>query len=410
VYLHCRKAKIRYNESLKSKKGAKFNRLVKSPIQTKGIRLDTVFHTVDGDFVYNYIQTFATRPTLRKAEIYLEGEIYEQDIKLYQIPRSGPLTYYISSLSAFVDETPRYLTEIVERKVSANTACRIDFAKGKSDIDLTLGVNYLEINRIKSNLRDLIQNISFDLDSIVISASASPEGSLGSNDALSARRAASVSKYFRNYMNFYTDSLGMSDAQKIRFSSYSAGENWSMLDKIVRYDTVLTGAQKSQYYAIAHIKDPDSRERKLSEREYYGYFRDELYPKLRIVNFDFHLHRKGMVKDTVHTTRIDSVYQSGIRALKDRDYQLAVDILRPYGGYNLAIAYSSLDYNASALKILENLPDRTPKVKYMLAVLYSRRGHRSDAIKLYREACTEDETLIRRGNLDPEISALLKYF
>lgn len=401
---------IKMNDRLKSRKARMYARYVRSPIISEGIRLDTVIRSLDGDFVYNYAQTFATRPSLRKAEIFLEGDIYEQDVKLYHIPCSGPLTYYISSLSAFVDDSPRYQTEILERRVSANTACRIDFATGKSDIDVTLGVNLLEINRIKSNLRDLIENISFDLDSIVISASASPEGSERSNNDLSARRAASAARYFEKYMMFYVDSVRLSAAPKICFKSRSAGENWTELDRIVRFDTTLLQTQKSQYYALAHIHNLDERERKLSQRDFYPYIREKLYPRLRVVNFDFHLHRKGMVKDTIHTTRLDSVYMSGIKALKDRDYKLAVDLLRPYGGYNLAIAYCSLDYNASALGILEKLPDRTSRVNYMLAVIYSRTGREPEAVRCYKEACLEDEALIRRGKLDPEISALIARF
>ena len=62
----------------------------------------------NGDFIYNYVQTITTRPKLRKVDVVLSGDIFEQDKRLYEIPETEPLTYYISSLSAFVDGTPRY--------------------------------------------------------------------------------------------------------------------------------------------------------------------------------------------------------------------------------------------------------------------------------------------------------------
>ena len=49
----------------------------------------------------------------------------------------------------------------------------------------------------------------------------------------------------------------------------------------------------------------------------------ELYPKLRTVRFEFHLHRKDMVRDTIHTTIIDSTYMAGVQALQNRDYKMA---------------------------------------------------------------------------------------
>ena len=71
---------------------------------------------VNGDFIYNYVQTIATRPKLRKVDIVLSGEVWEADRKVYLMSRSEPLTFYISSLSAFVDGTERYLTKVIERR------------------------------------------------------------------------------------------------------------------------------------------------------------------------------------------------------------------------------------------------------------------------------------------------------
>ena len=115
------------NERRKSKMDKMYRKYVKAPIVTEGIRLDTVMVAATGDFIYNYVQTINTRPKLRKVDIILSGEIFERDERLYTIPRSEPLTFYISSISAFTDNAERYLTKVIERRASANTECRIDF-------------------------------------------------------------------------------------------------------------------------------------------------------------------------------------------------------------------------------------------------------------------------------------------
>ena len=141
----------------------------------------------------------------------------------------------------------------------------------------------------------------------------------------------------------------------------------------------------------------------------YRYLRENLYPRLRTVRFDFHLHRKGMVKDTIHTTEVDSTYLEGVSALKEREYERALSLLRDYRDYNTAIAYVSLDYNASAMDILKDL-DKTPQVLYMMALLYARKGDDQNAVQSYLNACHQDRSYVFRGNLDPEINVLIQRY
>jgi hypothetical protein len=417
-----------YHERKWHQRGAKFQEYVKAPIVTEGIRLDTVLRDIDGNFVYQYTQSIRTRPKLRKVDIVLSGDIFEQERHLYTMPRSEPLTFYISSLSAFVDTRERYLTRVLERKAAANTACYVDFASGSSDIDLSLGHNATEMGRIRGNILELLQNTSFDLDSIVISASASPEGTVKSNGALAERRAASVATYFDNYIRNWRDSVkrnsfsvSVDDSGResighnasipisIPFLSRSSGENWPYLGVLVDEDTVMTSQDKLSFIRHLETADVDERERGMQAEPWYRYMRENLYPRLRTVKFDFFLHRKGMVKDTVHTTELDTAYMRGVRLLQEREYEKALTCLRDYRDYNTAIAYVSLDYNASAMAILQELP-RTPQVSYMLALLYARAGDDGKAVENYLRACRDDRSYVFRGNLDPEIYVLIQRY
>ena len=406
-----------------SRREKMYRKYVKVPIVSEGLRLDTVIQNGSGDFVYHYVQPIRTRPKLRKVDVVLSGDIYEEDRKIYDIPKSDPLTFYISSLSAFVDNREKYLTKVIERRVEENTACYIEFASGSFEVDETIGNNPSEISRIKDNLRTLMGSDAFVIDSIIVTSSASPEGTISFNGRLSRRRSEGISGYFSAWMNHHQDSLererGFSVDEQgnvivekrrdIPMLGRSSGENWRMLDRLVERDTTLTPEQKESYCNLSTHQDLDAREKAMQSQDYYRHLREKLYPRLRTVRFDFHLHRKGMVKDTVHTTVLDTAYMNGVQAIRDRDYERALTALRPYNDYNTAIAYLCMDYNASAMQILEGL-DRTAQVNYMLAVLYSRRGEEQKAVECYIRSCSQDPSYIHRGNLDPEIAVLIRRY
>jgi len=409
---------IRKNDRRKARRERMFRRYVKVPILTEGIRLDTVIRNVsDGSFTYEYVQPVHTRPRLKKVDIFLSGQLYEEDRPLYTIPPGEPLTFYISSLSTLAEPRERYLTQVVQRRVLANTACYIAFQSGRDAVQRELPGNGPEIDRIRENLRELEANETFDIDSIVVTATCSPEGSWGSNGRLAQRRSESVSRYFGTYLDSLRRERGFSvdldgriytDSPDIRFLSRSVPENWAGLEALIRHDSLLTAHQKLSCLTILEQEsDPDRRDRRLSaETDCYRYLRSDLYPRLRVVRFDFHLARKGMARDTIHTTILDSVYHSGIEALKDRDYELAVSLLAPYEDYNSAVAYCAAGRNASAMEILRGLPP-SGNVYYLKAILYSRMGDEKNAAECYLRACTLNRSLVHRGELDPEIAVLI---
>ena len=441
------------NERRKARKEERFRQYVKVPIE-QGFRLDTVMREINGDFRYVYSHTLASRPRLRKVDVVLSGAIYQEDVKIYDIPECEPLTYYISSLSAFVDGTERYMTKVIERKVSANTACYVEFEHDRYEVDESLGYNRDEIGRIKKNLSALIDNDEFEMDSIVVTASSSPEGTVAYNTRLTQRRSEAVAEYFRRFIDEYRDSVkadegfavdmtgdprsepGMTgeeypetpvrrsfayaqddngdaqddskkdrDGYRIQFIARNDAENWRMLDVLVAEDTVMSYEDKIAYINVCELDDLDRREEVLQKLGCYRHLREKVYPRLRTVKFDFYLHRKDMQKDTVHTTVIDSTYMAGVQAIRDRDYETAVTLLRPYQDYNAAVAFCALDYNASALAILEKL-QKSDQVNYMLAIVYSRLGETEKAVRCYEEACRQNPGFVHRGNLDPEISRL----
>lgn len=399
--LHYKKhLKWKMNERRKERKGRMYSRYVKDPIVSEGVRLDTVLTSSEGDFIYRYVHTFRSRPHLKKVNLSLAGRLYEDGECIHSFPFPDDLTFYISSLSGLVDERPKYRMLVMERVVRDNTKALIDFGLGSSQVDTTLGDNASELRRVRRCIDDVVARDDLELDSLVIVASCSPEGSYSNNRRLSAARSKAVRDYFGEFVpEQWKDSLKTSELP----------ENWEQMDRLVENDTLLTdGARKKILKVIRSREDPDAAERRLSQMSEYRYLREKVYPKLRSVSFDFHMHRIGMQKDTVHTTEVDTLYMAGVQAIRDLDYKRAVTILRPYDDYNAALAFMSADYNHSALDVLSRLDDEDPKVCYLKAMVLSRLEQHEEALKYYRLCLAYDPYMRHRANLDPEMHLLVK--
>lgn len=391
--------KVRRNEWKKRNRQAMFRRFVKDPIIREGVRLDTVM-TADGDFIYQYNHTFRSRPGLKKVMLNLDGDVYEDGKCILKLPFPQDLTFYISSLTTLADTTLRYKMLVLERAVSDHTKALIDFDKGSSVVDTLRGCNALELSRVLKCVEDVDSRTDLLLDSLVITASCSPEGAYKLNQRLSLARSQAVLTVLEDCIPEYMRPL-------LRTSCMA--ENWSQMAALIRNDTIISRNSRDRITRLIDtMDDPDRVEYKLSSMPEYRYLREKIYPQLRSVSFDFYLHRKGMVKDTVHTTVVDSVYMSGIEALKDMNYNEAVRILRPYADYNSALAYTSSGYNHSALNVLESLPSQDPKVLYLMAMVLSRLEKQERALECFTQALELSPSLEFRANLDPEMSELVR--
>ena len=384
----------RVNDWKKHNRERMFRRYVKDPLITENIRLDTIVSAGNGDWVYRYVQSFRTLPGLKKVTVGMTGSVRRFGESICELPLPDSLVYYISSLSTLADCRDRYKMKVIERVMRDKTLAKIEFAAGKTAVDTSLGANASELERIRQCMLDVFRDETMVLDSVVVAAGCSPEGSLALNDRLSKQRSAAVRDCLSEMFEYGADSL-------LRTSLLS--ENWTALDLLVAEDTLLTGVEKRNYAACASEKDADRREGKLRRLASYRYLRDELYPRLRTVSFDFHLHRRGMQKDTVHTSEIDTAYMRGLDCLKRLDYAAAVEILRPYADYNAALAYACAGYDHSSWAILENLPDDSANVCYLKSLVLIRLGRKDEAMELYRAAVNFDSSMRFRANLDPEM-------
>ena len=412
---YTRNALVKRNEKRKGRIGQMYSKYVKVPLENLGVRLDTVISGADSSLVYRYVQRIKSRRDMKKIDLVVDGCICKEDKIVYMVPPSGPFTYYISSMTFFTDKSVRYVRKIISRNAVVNTAAYIDFKVGDATLCDTMHNNRQELKRIKENVTALYSDASYTLDSIVITSSCSPEGSYSSNMELAARRGEALRRYFMAFADsvasgiWNIDLTGEGNVPSLdnMVKSRSIAENWERLEVMLGHDTLLV--DRVEVEKALKLSGYDEREKALSKTKDYPYIRGELYPLLRTVKFDFHLHRKGMIKDTVHTTEIDTLYMKGVESLLERDYKGAIALLRPYNDINTAIAYVCLDYNNSAFQILQGLP-KSPYRDYMLAVVWARQGDERKAVECFVHAVEQDPSMRHRGNLDPEISALIRKY
>ena len=94
----------------------------------------------------------------------------------------------MSSMLSFADTTTRFVTMIIEKYAVVNDRNYLSFRVNDTRIIDTLGDNAAQIARIESLMEELIEQREFHVDSIVLTASASPEGSYAQNERLAVRR------------------------------------------------------------------------------------------------------------------------------------------------------------------------------------------------------------------------------
>ena len=376
---------------------AAFNRFVKFPYP-EDVRLDSL---VEGrsTVTYYYSQAVKTDETSKKMLITLQGQVLAVDDSAYRLPPSDTLSYVVSSMLSFVDTMPRYRIKVIDKFVTVEDRNYIQFFVGDTRVVDTLGDNRRQLDKITGLMRRIVEQQEFYVDTITLTAAASPEGSYAANNILARARAEALKRYLVRRYGRSIDTM-----LTVRW----VAEDWQGLTNRIRTDREI-GNRDAILELIAEEKNPDRREQAIRQRfpKDYAYIRSVIYPQLRAVNFRYNLRRKGMVKDTIHTTELDTTYTRGVELLQKRKYAKALYILNDYNDRNTVVAHLSLDHNERAMELLATMP-KDAVTEYLRAIACSRLGRKAEGRRHFLEACRLDERMEYRGNLDPEIAELLK--
>lgn len=379
-----------------------FGKIVEYPVYENAY-LDTVVNRERHKI--NYLYSLDAGESSPKMFLCLDGAVTAVDGSTYHFKARDTLTYFVSSMTTFIDRAPRFKRHITLRRVQAGMNVNLLFPVGQTDVVDTLSGNKRELERLKGFYRDLTSNADLIVDSIVILAGSSPEGPWQLNDCLSRERASKAADFLASHFP---------ENKELRQLSrpYSLSENWVLLDTLIEVDTLLEHTHRKEIRElIASHADPDDREHAIRQRypSAYQILKDVYYPRLRSISFRFHLHRAGFARDTVYTDEPDLEYARGIELLENRKYKEALSILQDYADANTALAHMSLGHDMQALSILA-AQKSTPDVDYMLAILNLRMGNPDEALRYYQRSCEADPSKVFRGNLDPEIQKLKALF
>lgn len=376
---------------------AAFNRFVKFPYP-EDVRLDSL---VEGrsTVTYYYSQAVKTDETSKKMLVTLQGQVLAVDDSAYRLPPSDTLSYIVSSMLSFVDTVPRYRIRIVDKYLTVEDRNYIQFFVGDTRVVDTLGDNWRQLDKITGLMRQIVEQQEFWVDTITLTAASSPEGAYTFNARLSQGRAAALKRYLVRRYGKSIDTI-----LTVRW----VAEDWQELTNRIRTDREI-GNRDAILELIAWEKNPDRREQAIRQQfpKEYAYIRSVIYPQLRAVNFRYNLRRKGMVKDTIHTTELDTAYARGVELLRKRKYAKALYILNDYNDRNTVVAHLSLDHNERAMELLATMP-KDAVTEYLRAIACSRLGRKAEGREHFLEACRLDGRMEYRGNLDPEIAELLK--
>lgn len=376
---------------------AAFNRFVKFPYP-EDVRLDSL---VEGrsTVTYYYSQAVKTDETSKKMLITLQGQVLAVDDSAYRLPPSDTLSYVVSSMLSFVDTVPRYRIKVIDKFVTVEDRNYIQFFVGDTRVVDTLGDNRRQLDKITGLMRQIVEQQEFYVDTITLTAASSPEGAYAFNDRLSQGRAAALKRYLVRRYGRSIDTM-----LTVRW----VAEDWAELTNRIRTDREI-GNRDAILELIVEEKNPDRREQAIRQQfsKEYAYIRSVIYPQLRAVNFRYSLRRKGMVKDTIHTTELDTAYARGVELLQKRKYAKALYILNDYNDRNTVVAHLSLDHNERAMELLATMP-KDAVTEYLRAIACSRLGRKAEGREHFLEACRLDGRMEYRGNLDPEIAELLK--
>ena len=231
-----------------------FERFVKYPYP-EGVRLDSIVES-STKISYFYTQEVSTEGEGKKMLVTLKGRVHGLDGSNYILPKSDTLQYNISSMLSFVDTTTRYVTKIIEKYAVVNDKNYLSFKVNDTRIVDTLGNNSEQLERIEGLMDKLINQYEFHVDSIILTASASPEGGYARNNTLAKERAYSLKRRLVERFGMEADTL---------ITVKWIAEDWAELNRLIAGDENIEN-RKAILSIILSGQEPDKRETQLKKK------------------------------------------------------------------------------------------------------------------------------------------------
>lgn len=386
---------VEKNRVRHSQKEAIFKKYINRALQHK-THIDTLIEGTEERVTLNYAYTLDAAPLTNRFKVSVKGLVFNKSGLSVELKESSPIEFRVSSINGLTQDIVRYKQVTVRKREQLIHTSNIEFPLGGTQIDTLFSNNQREFNTLLTLLDSLESVALFDIDTIYITASASPEGRYKSNLQLSNRRAINIKEY-----------LQLADVNAKEIISDPKGEDWEQLLTLIISDPIIE--QKERIASLYQVADLDKREQLLKREPSFNYIEHELYPRLRKVTFTIKLCRRDLVEEQIVTTEVDKLYSSGVEALKNKRYSEAILLLTPYKDINSAVAHLAIGEDQQASKILKQLPESGISC-YMLALIAARKGDEKLAITLFTRSKELEPKMAYRGSLDPELSVLIERY
>lgn len=222
----------------------------------------------------------------------------------------NPLRFLEMNLSSVYVTDPDYLpTPDMQLRDGAGTV-NLSFLVGQSRLDLNLGDNRAEMDRLLAELRAVQDDPNAALKSFSITGTASPEGNYAYNLRLSRSRMNSA-------MAMIFNSLDGSTQQSAELNSDAEVEKWETVVEMLRADGHDEEARAVAEVIDRYPSDMNLQFRGIARLPFYGsLIKDTYLPRLRRVSYRYETSRYRFLTDE----EIAQMYRNNPRGLATYEY------------------------------------------------------------------------------------------
>lgn len=257
-------------------------------VKTTGGGKDDVLSIKDSVFVKNPNNDF-------RCDIMTSLETYNSIIygDTIMIARGtvNPMRFLSYSLvgSPVVDEQFFPSPEMQLRDTKGDV--RLTFTVGRSNLDMSLGDNLAEMDRLLAQLREIESNPDMAIKSFTISGTASPEGNYESNLKLAKGRMSSA-------MDVILQGLDATTRRNMDVRTDADVASWSEVVKLLNADGYSAEAEQIQEIIDRYPNSINLQSRKIVALPFYAELLKSNYlPKLRNVTYEFVTSRYRYLTD-----------------------------------------------------------------------------------------------------------------
>lgn len=387
------------NELMDSLREKEFKRLVPFPYR-EDMYLDTVVNdTDDVNLVYSF--KYPLVAGMKAVDISMTSRVDAIDQSTFVLPPSDTLNFTIASIDQLFDTNLVHKRTKIYKNMYAGVTMYPKYNGNSSTLDIDFLDNRTQIDTL-INTWAAYQERGLSIDSVAVTVSTSLEGSFENNYRLSQARAQDLLEYLQQH----TPS-GMNVAGT--FTVGHIGEDWNGLVRLMRRNTRIVN--KAEILdLLAGSVNPDDTKQQIGSLypEDFRIIRDEIYPLLDKAEAILHMSYPGISASDTVLIEYREDYARAAELFGQRDYWGALEIMKEYPDYNLALVLTNLGFHARAYELLMQL-EPTAEVHYLTAIVCCRLDEdmNDEALEHLLTACEMDDTKIYRSLRDPEIKQLL---